>query len=615
MIKNQWVHKTLPIILKIFGLLFFIFNTSINVAHPTLHEKKSNKESSQKSFIVETKSHWVKSDVFKDDSTYAIRHDPGPGYHYWLVITFKMKQGWHTYKNDPNKPALSPKIMIDLPKDCFVGTTYWSTATLIADAQDVNAQPLYGHEKEFHAAVPVYYWPSDQQLPDAKIKMIVCSNVCKPLMFNLDPTLTSKNEIKKIEKILDTLPINEKKINTILWIDVGLMILFALAGGMILNLMPCVLPVLSLKILGLTKEKTHARQNALYFALGNLLAFLALGSILMVLQLAGHSFGWGFQLQNPVFVVGLVSLFWLMGLNLFGIFEIGASLSGVHFGQKNTHHISDFGNGVLACIVATPCSAPFMGTALAFALANSWWISLVIFSSLSIGMSLPYIIFCIVPRLVRLIPKPGKWMKTLRQVFGFCLIATALWLLSVLAYQIALEEFLQLFWALLILSIWAWGMGYTQHYPTHGMKKKIIGCFLIAGFALPIWYTVALTTKQEKVISIDFIPFDKEFLTTLHRINQPTLLFFSAKWCLTCIAQNKLLFQDASTISYLTKNNIRTVMADWTNYDKDVTYALRRYGRQSIPLYVLYKANAVKPSYIGTFMSKKIIQKHLEKND
>ena len=264
-------------------------------------------------------------------------------------------------------------------------------------------------------------------------------------------------------------------------INIFLAIIFAFAGGMILNLMPCVLPVLSIKIMGFIQQAGEIRsktiKHGLAFTLGVLISFWVLAGLLIALRAGGEYLGWGFQLQSPAFIVILSILLFLFGLSMFGVFEIGTTLTSAGQNLKSTGYTGSFTSGVLATIVATPCTAPFMGTALGFALSQPVYVSLLVFTFLGLGMALPYVLLTSTPALLKLMPKPGRWMESFQQFMGFLLMGTVLWLIWVLSLQTGSEGVLFLLTSIIIAAVggWIYGRWGTLAQPA---KVRITALFI-----------------------------------------------------------------------------------------------------------------------------------------
>jgi len=394
-------------------------------------------------------------------------------------------------------------------------------------------------------------------------------------------------------------PTTAKKEVSSLWFA----LLFAFAGGMILNLMPCVLPVLSLKILGFVQQAGEDRNkvfpHGLTFMAGVLASFWALAGVLLLLRAGGEQLGWGFQLQSPTFIIVLAIFMFLFGLSLFGVFEIGTSLAAV--GQQTaakSGHFGSFMSGVTATVVATPCTAPFMGSALGFALSQSVLVNFAIFTALGLGMAAPYVILASSPALLKFVPKPGAWMNILKQFMGFLLMATVIWLLWVLGIQTGVNGVIVLLIALLFTGMGAWVLGYWGNL-TRGKSTRLIARAL-AGIAIigSIIFTVrsvdaAGATPQssasvEKLGDIRWQTYSPELVKNLKAQGKPFFIDFTAAWCLSCQVNQKIAFGSEDVQQAFAKHGITPIVADWTSKDETITRALAAYGRNSVPLYVLF---------------------------
>ncbi|MBU0676545.1 MAG: thioredoxin family protein [Verrucomicrobia bacterium] len=382
-----------------------------------------------------------------------------------------------------------------------------------------------------------------------------------------------------------------------------LAIAFAFLGGMILNLMPCVFPVLSIKILGLVNqsgsEADHARKHGWIFAMGVLVSFWVLAGTLLLLRAGGEHIGWGFQLQSPAILTILASVLFALGLSLFGIFEIGLSLTSVGSGvSARTDAAGSFFSGILATVVATPCTAPFMGAALGFALTQPAWMSMLVFTALGAGMALPYVILTSHPRYLRFLPKPGPWMETLKQVMGFILMATVIWLLWVLGLQTGAGALIAVLGGLLMIAVGAWILG--RWGAIHRMKKVrtagyVFGLALIllgASFAVLAARNArpAAAGLEVEGEGIRWEKYTPERFAEVRAENRPVFIDFTAAWCLSCQVNERVAFSSREVQKKFEDLNVAALKADWTQRDETVTKALASYGRNSVPLYVLYAA-------------------------
>jgi len=375
---------------------------------------------------------------------------------------------------------------------------------------------------------------------------------------------------------------------------------FAMLGGLVLNLMPCVLPVLSLKIMSLVQHAGEARKEQLkhgfLFTLGVLIAFWTLAGVLIVLRMGGQQLGWGFQLQNPVFVAVLALFLYVFGLSLFGVFEIGLSLTTIAPGSnKKSSYGSSVFSGILATVVATPCTAPFMGTALGYAISKPPMVALTVFTALGLGMSAPYILITAFPGLLKFIPKPGGWMETLKQVMGFLLMGTVLWLIWVLSLQTGVGGVMQLLVAMILMAVasWIYGRWGMMNRPFNTRMRAWLSAGIL--MVLTLTYSVArlhvLRGAEVHNLEQGLILWQEydEALIAEHRENgRPVLVDFTAAWCLSCQVNERVAFGNARVQKALIERNVQMIKADWTNKDERITQALSTFNRSSVPLYVYF---------------------------
>jgi len=378
-------------------------------------------------------------------------------------------------------------------------------------------------------------------------------------------------------------------------------LLLAFLGGMILNLMPCVLPVLSLKVLSFVRqagEGQSALGHGLLFTGGVLVSFWVLAGSLLILQAGGQQLGWGFQLQSPAFLIVLSGFMFLFGLNLFGVFEVGNSLTGL--GSSSVGKGGGTGSfiaGVTATVVATPCTAPFMGSALGFSLSQPWWGALLIFTFLGLGMAAPYLVLSASPSLLRFVPRPGAWMETLKQALGFVLMATVVWLAWVLGMQTGSDGVVILMGVLLILGIAGWILGrYTT--LTRGTPARragyVVAMLLIVGSVaagISSVDTGAAAGGQGFADSDLWQPFSPERVEQLRSEGRPVFIDFTAAWCLSCQVNKRVALRTSAVETRFRQANVAPLVADWTSRDETITRALAQFGRNSVPLYVLYPAD------------------------
>ena len=367
-------------------------------------------------------------------------------------------------------------------------------------------------------------------------------------------------------------------------------LVLAMGGGVVLNLMPCVFPVLALKAMGLmhaAHDRRLARRHGLLYLAGVLASFLALGGLLVGLRAGGEALGWGFQLQVPWVVGGLALLMLAMGLSLSGLFEIGgrwmnlgSELAGGH-GDR-----ASFFTGVLAVLVASPCTAPFMGPALGFAATQPAPIALGVFAALGLGLALPIVLISFQPALARWLPRPGAWMDTFKQAMAFPLYLTAVWLLWVLGRQAGVDALALVLAGATSMAFGLWLLG----------RSSSISARLAALLALALAVaTLAFVSSRpspavtyEGTGAVSSEPFSIERLTALRQQGQPVLVNMTAAWCITCLANERVALASEAFEADLSRHGIVYLKGDWTHRDPAITAYLARYGRNGVPLYVVY---------------------------
>ena len=349
------------------------------------------------------------------------------------------------------------------------------------------------------------------------------------------------------------------------------------------SLLPCVFPVLSLKVLAFANDKQHSHviHGSVYTA-GVILSFVAVAAILISLQAAGEAIGWGFHLQSPWFVAALAYLFFVMGLSLSGFIELGSQW--MNTGNKlaaKPGYSGSFFTGVLATIVASPCTAPFMGTALGFAVTQPTAIALTVFAALGFGMALPLLVLSCSPKLLNKIPKPGPWMEKLKEILAFPLYATAVWLAWVVGKQTGVNGMASLLIGCVLISfaIWMW------------QGKTVTRCIavLCAATALGLLSSPLLQSTDSKTANNEnWQAYTPSALTQLRQQGKPVFLNITADWCITCLANEKITLNTDSVQQAFNDSGIHYLKGDWTNHDPEITQLLRQYGRTGIPLYVVY---------------------------
>ncbi len=395
--------------------------------------------------------------------------------------------------------------------------------------------------------------------------------------------------------------------------------LLALLGGLILNLMPCVLPVLSIKLLGLVESNdgaARARAHALWYAAGVLVSFIALGAAVLALRHAGEALGWGFQLQKPGVVAALGLVMFAFGLSLSGVWHVGGRWVGAGQGlASRSGAAGDFFTGVLAVVVAAPCTAPFMAPALGWAFTAPTASALLVFACLGLGLALPFLLVGFVPALARLLPRPGAWMDTLKKLLAFPLYATAIWLLWVLAKQRGADAVG--LWAIAALAVafaaWAW-----THARTHAARWGFVAA-LLALLVLPwtLSRIVALPAHQAARVvqpaESVAVPYSAQRLADLRAADRVVLVNMTADWCVTCKANEKTVFARDGFRAALEKHDAVYMVGDWTDVDPEITAYLQRYKAYGVPLYVVYPRGGGEGTKLPTVLTPALVEEALAK--
>ncbi|HEY5809231.1 MAG TPA: thioredoxin family protein, partial [Povalibacter sp.] len=398
---------------------------------------------------------------------------------------------------------------------------------------------------------------------------------------------------------------------------VALALLLAFAGGVLLNLMPCVLPVLSLKALALAEhshDRGRARRHGLLYLGGVLACFLLLASVLLALRAAGELLGWGFQLQSPFVVAVLATLMTVMGLSLSGVFDLGSRWMGV--GQNLTEGSgarSAFFSGALAAVVASPCTAPFMGPALGFALTQSAAVALGVFAALALGLALPIVALSFLPVLGRWLPKPGPWMVRLKQILAYPLYATAIWLVWILGRQQGPDAM-----ALALFGILAWVFGMWLWQSSGRIAGRTAAAVaLLAGIAVLVSLhrapAAGIAAQSLAKPAGDAQPWSTQTLAELREQGRPLLVNMTAAWCITCLANERVALSSSVVQESLRELDIAYLKGDWTHRDDAITTYLAQFGRSGVPLYVVYPRGGGEPEVLPQLLTPAIVDAALRR--
>ena len=489
--------------------------------------------------------------------------------------------------------------------------------------------PAKAKEDEFFGEVQVYYHQADIEAtlsrPASNAALTVTSQGCadaglcypphkeyfKVNVLSGEITPSDKESIALLESPEDFLAAAEENTTQDSPSSLLYMLLLAFMGGAILNLMPCVFPILSLKVLSFANSTDDDRhlQSWVYTA-GVVVSFVAVAAVLIGLQQAGNAIGWGFQLQSPGFVIALAYLFIAMGLSLSGVIEFGGNLMNTGSSLANRGGLSgSFFTGVLAVIVASPCTAPFMGTALGFAVSQPPHIGLLVFAALGAGMAAPLLLFSYSGAARKLMPKPGAWMETLKEFLAFPLYATAIWLLWVAGRQTGINPMTVALCGALILAfgLWLW----DQRVWRRAMALASIAAAVALGSAATM--NTAAEGGNPAVASHGKITWSDAEVVALRESGQPVFVDVTADWCITCKAnENAVLFTDDVEQAFA-EHGVAYMIADWTNHNAEIAALLKRYQRNGIPLYLMYPADpSADPIILPQILTKGVVIDALE---
>ena len=532
----------------------------------------------------------------------------------WVGVEFRMKPGWHIYWRNPGDSGMPTSIAWTLPSGFTVGEIQWPRPERMLEGTLVT----YGYSG---SVLLMARLTTPREMKSftglhlaASASWLACKDMCIPGKADVVLDLPAGDGqpgpnagiFVRTRRLLPApgvappgasavppgspeppgaSPAGDEDLGLGFW---GAL-LFAFLGGMILNLMPCVFPVLSIKVIGFVRESSHqpreVKVHGLLYGLGVVVSFWLLASGLILLRAGGERLGWGFQLQSPTVILGLAVIMFLLSLNLLGVFEAGTSIA--HTTGKFTWtegRAGAFFTGVLATFLATPCTAPFMGTALGYAMTRPVHEGLAVFTALGVGMAAPYMGLSFAPHLSRYLPRPGRWMETFKQVMAFPLLVTVIWLLWVLGLQAGLAAVITALGCLLVSGVAGWLYG-----RWHTRFMRVVVVLLIAGGVLA---TVASMRNAAPMgapaAAGEWEPYTQSRLDAALAKGDPVFVDFTAAWCLTCKVNEMTALNVRDVMEAFRRHRVVLLKADWTNPNPDIERALAASGRTGVPLYLLY---------------------------
>jgi thiol:disulfide interchange protein len=470
----------------------------------------------------------------------------------------------------------------------------------------------------YHEVTVDFTLPSTTAAFDLRVTSQGCADagLCYPPYtqnLHIDPAANTTHTIANQQApitLTTSAPTNVAPEAETVWLWQAL--LFALLGGMILNLMPCVFPVLSIKIMSLVQaDSARIRLHGWAYTLGIVACFTAFASILLIAKSGGESIGWGFQLQSPGLVTALAYLFFVMGLSMSGMINFGTRWMGA--GQSLTQKsglIGSFFTGVLAAIVASPCTAPFMGAALGFAVTQPAYVCLSVFIALGFGMALPLLLLCFLPNLADRLPKPGAWMETLKELLAFPLYLSAIWLLWVLTNQVGSNLMAGVCIGAVAIAFACW----LNNRYTDGLSAKISKLVAMLALAAAIFLPYQLLQKQPE--NARWQAYSPKLLQKLRDQGRPVFIDLTADWCLTCLANERVTLSKAEVEAVFDEYQVATLKGDWTNRDEQISALLAEYARSGVPLYLWYPAKrAGKADVLPQLLTADLVIKTIKAKD
>jgi thiol:disulfide interchange protein DsbD len=382
----------------------------------------------------------------------------------------------------------------------------------------------------------------------------------------------------------------------------------------ILNLMPCVFPVLFIKGLSLVEASRHShsrvRAHGLVYALGILVSFWAVVALLLTLKAGGRQLGWGFQFQSPGFIAVMALLLFFLGLSLAGMFEIGLTVTNTGSSLAARHgYAGSFFTGVLAMVVATPCTAPFMGAAIGFALAQSAGASFAVFTALALGLAAPYVLLTYFPQWMRHLPRPGAWMEVLKQATAVPIFATVIWLVWLFASSAGVDALTALLAALLLLAIAGWILG---RWPARRVASVFAVSVIVLAVATPLyalWKFPEADTNSARLrgAQTGWEPYDRAAIEQYRAAGRPVFVDFTARWCLSCQVNERVALSRPEVQKAFADAHVALLRADWTQHDDAITESLTALGRSGVPAYALYAPGQSQPQMLPEVLTPGIV--------
>ncbi len=529
-----------------------------------------------------------------------------------IGVLLRMDPGWHVYAANPGDTGLPTEVVYRV-EGGMASPLAWPRPATFRESDGMFVTRGYEDAVFLPALVQWTGAPASEPSVHATVSFLACNGECIPGSFALSTSVSAARSTDSagadrvrawflkdgVVTATDPAPVAgaETSGTPALAMPFAYAVLLAFLGGLILNAMPCVLPVLAIKVFSITESAQRSpraiRRHAAAYTAGILSSMAVLAGAVVLLRMAGHRVGWGFQFQDPRFVGLVCVVLVVFAMNLFGVFEIGVGAGRLGaLGQQATGLRRSFFEGLLAVVLSTPCSAPFLGTAVGFALAHSALATTGIFLAIGAGLAAPFVAVSAIPGCRRFLPKPGRWMLELRSVLGFCLLATAVWLLWVvgrLSGSAGMTSLLVLLWGV-AFAVWC-SARWLQAAP----GRSVLGvCVGLGGLALLGVNLLATENRPgpETQASVYGSPYSRSAVEEALGDGRPVFAYFTADWCVTCKVNEQRVLLRPGVQSDLAARNVAVLRGDWTRRDEAIRRELARFGRSGVPLYVVYRPDA-----------------------
>ncbi|MDZ4833904.1 MAG: protein-disulfide reductase DsbD family protein [Candidatus Melainabacteria bacterium] len=559
---------------------------------------------------------------------------------------FSLQPGWHIYYQDPGDSGMPTSVDITVPEGFKVVKVEWEKPKRF----DENGFVTYGYSGK--TVISVTVMPPDNLSPgasiafDAKISWLACKDSCIPGDTTSSITLPVASatvaaladnqtsfsgvgftgDVKKLggKSALDQdlKPNGASEVQHGFWMSM----LLAFIGGMILNLMPCVLPVISLKIVRFVQEAGESRATiarlGFAYSVGTVSTCVALAVAVILAKSLGYTVGWGFQFQEPLFLVGMTTLLTVMSLGLFGVFFLQVqSGQGLDKLANRKGLAGAFFTGVVATILSTPCTAPFLGSAIGFAFAQPWWVIIAIFFSVGSGLAFPYLMLCLNPAWMKLLPKPGVWMEHFKQGMGFVLLGSVIWMLYVLGRQVGPDGVAATVAFLLAASFGTWLYNSLGGFDASRKRKPVLAAVALAIAGSTMYFLTYPAVKGGNWVSsssnqtggIVWEKFSKDAVDKALNEGKVVFIDFTAEWCQTCKFNEATVLAGTSIQDAVKNKGVVALKADWTNGGIEITEVLAKFGRAGVPLYVVMSPHRpTEPIVLPTILTTQMVLDALE---